>query len=126
MADTWNKRVVGYGPGYNTPPSPAPPAMIEVTDLQALGSDTVKIIGTSLDEVGRFRIADDFTFDESFYDSAGPDSGLNPVGATVTYVDAETVTVEYAAMNGLTLTYIQARDAVDGVASEWYGSTVVT
>lgn len=94
-----------------------------VNDAQATGVNTVTIYGEALTSADYWRLIDDFDFDTSYYDSAGPNAGLNPVGATVTVVDQYTVTIEHEDLAGLDITYIQTHYFGGLGLHEWYGST---
>jgi hypothetical protein len=123
-----------YEPWGDPSPYSAPvdgagcPALITIDDVVGAGPNTIGISGTDLDQTTRFRVFDNLAFDEYYYDSSGPNAGLNPPGATVTVYGPTSVIIGDTAMSGLTITQVQARSGTlpgDGVADEWYGSVLV-
>lgn len=104
--------------------APCPPA-IQIDNVVPAGPNYIGLSGSGFDLVSRFRVIDDFGYDVFVYDSSGPNAGLNPPGMTVTVYSPNSVIIGSLDMAGLTITQVQARDAGDAVADEWYGSVLV-
>lgn len=97
-----------------------------IANVVPAGPNYIGVSGTDLDQTDRWRVFDNFAFDQVYYDSSGPNAGLNPPGATVTVYGPTSVIIGDTAMAGLTITQVQARvDPGNGVADEWYGSALV-
>lgn len=107
--------------------APVPPPVIAITNATSTNPDELVITGTVLDTVTRFRVMGTTpAFDTYYYDSAGPDTALNPATATVTVAtDGLTVTIVDSTLTGQTIDDIEARDAADAVADQWTGSAVI-
>lgn len=113
-----------WGETFSTPVDGAGCGIV-INDVIPAGPNVIALQGEGFDQLGRVRVVDDFAFDEFFYDSSGPNAGLNPPGATMTVYSPNSLIIGYVPMAGLTITYVQARDGADAVVSEWYGATVV-
>lgn len=102
------------------------PANVTIANVVSAGPNYIAISGTDLDQVERFRVFDDFSLDQYYYDSSGPNAGLNPPGSTVTVYGPNSVIIGDPANVGLIVTQVQARtNPGDVVADEWFGSAVV-
>jgi len=99
-------------------------AITLITSL-AYGDDTFRMYGTGLNAATRFRISDGISLDEYLYDSSGPNAGLNPPGYTVTVVSSTIVEVNAAALDGLTINEIEARNALDAIVDTIYPSVFI-
>lgn len=54
MTDSWDKRSLSYGPGFNSAPAPpAPP--FSITAFTSPAVDTLRIEGTGFDDVARVQ-----------------------------------------------------------------------
>jgi hypothetical protein len=131
---TWTQAIFNNNQGYvgtwNGSVQIAPclnPPSISISTVIPAGSGTMSMGGSDLDTVTRFRVFDNFGFDELYYDSAGPNAGLNPPGATVTVLNPSAVLITDPALSGLVITHIQARvDPGSVVAYEWYGICAIS
>lgn len=102
------------------------PANVTITNVTSAGPNTIAIDGTDLDQVERFRVFDNFALDQYYYDSSGPNAGLNPPGSTVTVYGPSSVIIGDTANAGLIVTQVQARtNPGDVVADEWFGTAIV-
>jgi len=102
----------------------------QVANVVPGGNDEIVISGTDLDNTTRFRVFDNLVLDEYYYDSLGPNAGLNPVGATVT-VTPTLVTINDPALSGLTISQVQARTGtlpgdIVPLGAEWFGFALVS
>lgn len=97
---------------------------INIASADSTAENRLEITGTGFDTADRMRVIDDFAFNTRYYDPAGPNNGLNPVGAVVVWTDT-LVTITDAGLSGIIVTDIQARDGADAFMDELFTNVII-